>query len=97
MDDYIEDDDDNDQGKHVNDDEYGDDDILECFCEYIDQDDKYDDNADDDYCSSHHEVDGVFAEVFGDVGEYRHLTNVHSLKSETNHFVFQSKVCLRAE
>ena len=68
--------------------------MMTGFCDYIDQDDKYDDNADDDYCSSHHEVDGVFAEVLGDVGEDRHLTNRHSLRSETNQLFLQSSVCL---
>ena len=40
-----------------------------------DGDDGDDDGDDDDfnYCSSHHEVDGMFAEVLGDVREDRHL------------------------
>ena len=40
-----------------------------------DGDDGDDDGDHDDfnYCSSHHEVDGMFAEVLGDVREDRHL------------------------
>ena len=49
--------------------DYGDDDDG-------DGDDGDGDDGDDDdfnYCSSHHEVDGMFAEVLGDVREDRHL------------------------
>ena len=39
-----------------------------------DDDGDHDDKDDDfNYCSSHHEVDGMFAEVLGDVREDRHL------------------------